>query len=141
MTTMTSTQEMATLAITQTEIESNFECEKQITSMPVSETERIALVNCVAHEYGSDWVSVYDKACVVATVMNRVYSSQFPDTVIEVITQQGQFADSESYAYLGAYSYQVTDSCVEAVDYYFVHPEEFGSYLYFEGNGTTNIFY
>lgn len=141
MTTMTSTPEKATSPITQTETESDFEYEEQVTSIPVSGTERIALVNCVAHEYGSDWVSVYDKACVVATVMNRVYSSQFPDTVIEVLTQPGQFADSESYAYLGAYSYQVTDSCIEAVDYYFSNPDEFGSYLYFEGNGTANIFY
>lgn len=141
MTTMTSTPEMATSSITQIETESNFEYEEQITSIPVSEAERIALVNCVAHEYGSDWVSVYDKACVVATVMNRVYSTQFPDTVLEVLTQPGQFADSESYVYLGAYSYQVTDSCVEAVNYYFSHSDEFGSYLYFEGNGTTNIFY
>lgn len=141
MITMTSTPEMATSSITQTETESDFEYEEQITSIPVSEAERMALVNCVAHEYGSDWVSVYDKACVVATVMNRVYSSQFPDTVLEVLAQPGQFADSESYAYLGMYSYQVTDSCVEAVDYYFSHSDEFGSYLYFEGNGTTNIFY
>lgn len=140
-TTMTSTPEMITPAITQIETESDFEYEEQITSIPVSEAERIALVNCVAHEYGSDWVSVYDKACVVATVMNRVYSTQFPDTVLEVLTQPGQFADSESYAYLGVYSYQVTDSCVEAVDYYFSHSDEFGSYLYFEGNGTVNIFY
>lgn len=141
MTTMTSTPEMATSPITQTETERDFECEEQITSIPVSEAERMALVNCVAHEYGSDWVSVYDKACVVATVMNRVYSSQFPDTVLEVLSQPGQFADSESYSYLGMYSYQVTNSCVEAVDYYFSHSDEFGSYLYFEGNGTVNIFY
>lgn len=141
MTTMTSTPEMATSSITQTDTESDFEYEEQIASIPVSEAERIALVNCVAHEYGSDWVSVYDKGCVVATVMNRVYSAQFPDTVLGVLTQPGQFADSESYVYLGAYSYQVTDSCVEAVDYYFSHSDEFGSYLYFEGNGTTNIFY
>ena len=35
--------------------------------LPITERERVLLCNVVANEYGSDWVSVYDKACVVAT--------------------------------------------------------------------------
>ena len=39
----------------------------------VTYEEQIMLANVVAGEYGSDWVSIYDKALVVATVMNRYY--------------------------------------------------------------------
>lgn len=105
---------------------------------PISDYERILLNNVVAREYGSDWVSVYDKACVVATVMNRVNSPQFPNTIEGVLTQPSQF--SGYYACNYEWS-NVTDSVRESVDYYFNHQDEFGSYLYFYGDGTRNYFY
>ena len=105
---------------------------------PISDYERILLNNVVAREYGSDWVSVYDKACVVACVMNRVNSPQFPNTIEGVLTQPYQF--SGYYACNYEWS-NVTDSVRESVDYYFNHQDEFGSYLYFYGDGTRNYFY
>ena len=105
---------------------------------PISDYERILLNNVVAREYGSDWVSVYDKACVVATVMNRVNSPQFPNTIEGVLTQPYQF--SGYYACNYEWS-NVTDSVRESVDYYFNHQDEFGNYLYFYGDGTRNYFY
>ena len=105
--------------------------------LPITETERIMLCNLVGREYGSDWVSVYDKACVVATVMNRVNSASFPNTIYEVLVQPNQFT---GYIPQDTYTYQVTDSCVEAVNYYFDHQSEFGNYLYFWGDGTRNYF-
>ena len=107
-------------------------------SLPITERERVLLCNVVANEYGSDWVSVYDKACVVATVMNRVNNSQFPNDIESVLTQPYQFS---GYWASDSYYSTVTDSCVEAVNYYFEHPEEFGSYLYFEGDGYRNYFH
>ena len=92
--------------------------------LPITETERIMLCNLVGREYGSDWVSVYDKACVVATVMNRVNSASFPNTIYEVLVQPNQFT---GYIPQDTYTYQVTDSCVEAVNYYFDHQSEFGN--------------
>lgn len=107
------------------------------SNLPITEYERILLCNLVGREYGSDWVSVYDKACVVAVVMNRVNSPQFPNTIYEVLTQPYQFS---GYLASDSYSYQVTDSVIESVNYYFSHQEEFGNWLYFEGDGTYNYF-
>ena len=112
------------------------ECEE--TSYYITETERIMLCNLVGREYGSDYVSVEEKAKVVAVVMNRVNSTEFPDTVYDVLTQPNQFP---GYIPSDSYSYQVTDSVIQAVDYYFNHSSEYGSYLYFEGDGTWNYFY
>lgn len=106
--------------------------------LPITERERVLLCNIVANEYGSDWVSVYDKACVVATVMNRVNSDQFPNDIESVLTQPYQFS---GYWASDSYYSTVTDSCIEAVDYYFEHPYDFGSYLYFEGDGSRNYFH
>lgn len=106
-------------------------------NLPITERERVLLCNVVANEYGSDWVSVYDKACVVATVVNRVNSPQFPNDIESVLTQPYQFSGYWASDY---YYSSVTDSCIEAVDYYYAHPDEFGNWLYFEGDGTRNYF-
>lgn len=103
-----------------------------------SEYEKTLLVNLTAREYGADWVSTYDKAKVVATVMNRVEADEFPDTIYDVVSQPGQF---DGYLPSDSYTYQVTDDCIAAVDYYFEHPDEFGNYKYFYGDGRNNYFY
>lgn len=106
--------------------------------LPITEYERILLCNIVANEAGSDWIGIYDKASVVACVMNRVNSPDFPNTIEGVLTQPYQF----SGYYASSYYYStVTDACIQAVDYYFNNPNEFGSWLYFEGNGTNNYFH
>lgn len=106
--------------------------------LPITEYERTLLINLVANEAGSNWIGIYDKACVVACVMNRLNSPDFPNTIEGVLTQPYQF----SGYYASSYYYStVTDACIEAVDYYFNHTNEFGSWLYFEGNGTNNYFH
>jgi hypothetical protein len=100
------------------------------SGLPISEYERVLLCNVVANEYGSDWVSVYDKACVVATIMNRVADSQFPSTIEGVLTQPYQFS---GYWCSSSYYPTVTQSCIDAVNYYFEHSSEFPYYLYFDG--------
>lgn len=100
------------------------------SGLSISEYERVLLCNVVANEYGSDWVSVYDKACVVATVMNRVADSQFPSTIEGVLTQPRQFS---GYWCSSSYFPTVTQSCIDAVNYYFEHSSEFPYYLYFDG--------
>jgi spore germination cell wall hydrolase CwlJ-like protein len=108
------------------------------STYPITEYERILLCNIVANESGSDWISIYDKACVVACVMNRVNDSRFPNSIEEVLTQPYQFS---GYYASDCYYPTVTDACIQAVDYYFEHSNEFGNYLYFEGNGTNNVFH
>ncbi|MCM1507243.1 MAG: cell wall hydrolase [Ruminococcus flavefaciens] len=107
----------------------------------ISESDYILLCNAVAHEAGSDWIDIYSKANVVEVIMNRVYSPLFPNTVYEVLTQPYQFEGSETYTYLGGYSYEVTDSVISAVDLYFSDPYSFSQgYLYFFGDGYQNYF-
>lgn len=108
------------------------------SSYPITEYERILLCNVVANESGSDWISIYDKACVVACVINRTNSPDFPNTIEAVLTQPYQFS---GYYASDCYYPTVTDACIQAVDYYFEHSNEFGNYLYFEGNGTNNVFH
>lgn len=100
------------------------------SGLPISEYERVLLCNVVANEYGSDWVPVYDKACVVATIMNRVADSRFPSTIEGVLTQPYQFS---GYWCSSSYYSTVTQSCIDAVNYYFEHSSEFPYYLYFDG--------
>ena len=104
----------------------------------ITDYEHVLLANCVANEYGSDWVSVYDKACVVAVVMNRVNSDCWPNTIEGVLTQKKQFT---GYWACGYYWDKTTQSCKDAVDYYFSHQDEFPYYTGFWGDGTYNHFY
>jgi hypothetical protein len=107
----------------------------------VTEEERVYLCNTVAYEYGSDWVPLYDKACVVATVMNRVrdggWTNGLPSTVYNVLTAPYQYNPVYATPY---YSYNVTQSCIDAVEYYFEHQSDFPHYTSFYGDGRYNYF-
>lgn len=110
--------------------------ELEIIEQPVycDPTDREYLAQIVNHESGSDWISTYNKACVVAVVMNRVNNPQFPNTVYDVLTQPYQFSGF-------CFGYSPSQSCYDAVDYYFEHQNEFGNILYFYGDGYQNYFY
>lgn len=107
------------------------------SNTPISDYEYVLLANVVANEYGSNWVSVPEKAKVVATVVNRTNSPLFPNTIEGVLTQPYQFT---GYVASGYYQSNVTESCKQAVDYYYEHPDEFGNWLYFWGDGQMNHF-
>ena len=108
----------------------------------LSDYDRRLLAEITCHEYGSDWVSTAEKAKIVAGVMNRVNSSLYPNTIYDVLMQDGQFHGSWD----GGHGYW--PGCIEpnqgswdAVDYYFAHQSEFGSYTSWWGNGYQNFFY
>lgn len=46
------------------------------TGLPITEQEFILLANVVSHEAGSSWITEYDRACIVAAIMNRVADSR-----------------------------------------------------------------
>lgn len=99
------------------------------------------LCNCVAYEYGANWVSDYEKGKVVEVIMNRVNSNRFPNTIYTVLTQPYQFSGVYNYINLGTYSNKVTDSVKRAVNLYFSDPGLYNQgYLFFEGDGTWNYF-
>lgn len=107
----------------------------------ITEVEYIYLCNTVGHEYGSDIVPIYDKACVVATVMNRVrdggWSNGLPSTIYNVLTAPYQYNPNYATPY---YHSCVTQSCKDAVDYYFAHQNEFPNWHSFWGDGRYNYF-
>jgi spore germination cell wall hydrolase CwlJ-like protein len=111
---------------------------KQSTDIGITQAEFYMLANLVAHEYGADWVATADKAKVVMTVMNRVRSDRFPNTIRGVILQRNQYCwVPDSY-----YWRRVTQDCKDAVTYYFTHQSEFSTNLYsFWGDGRKNHFY
>ncbi|MBD5142265.1 MAG: cell wall hydrolase [Ruminococcus sp.] len=111
------------------------------TSRSVSDSDYILLCNAVAHEAGSDVITIENKAKVVEVIMNRVDSANFPNTIYAVITQKSQFSGSSSYANLGTYSSKVTQNVKSAVDLYLSDPSAYNhGYLYFYGDGSQNHF-
>lgn len=111
--------------------------EEKVGKLPITQSEFIMLANLVAHEYGANWVPLKEKAKVVMTVMNRVRSSRFPNSVKKVILQKNQYCwVPDSY-----YWKRTTQSCKDAVTYYFNHQSEFSTKLYFYyGDGRINHF-
>lgn len=101
----------------------------------INHDDRELLAQIVWHEAGSDWIDTYDKAMVAAGVMNRVNDSRFPSTVYGVLTQSGQFSGFVPWTCVP------TQSCYDAVDYYFNNVSLFGNYNSWYGNGYSNIFY
>ena len=109
--------------------------------IPISDAEYIMLCNAVAHEAGSSWIGLYEKAYVAEVIMNRVNSSLFPSTIYDVLTAPYQFTGAEDYVNLGYFTSDVTESVKEAVLLYFTEPQSFTQgYLYFYGDGTSNYF-
>lgn len=115
-----------------------------VTTTPTAATDsptsvdnysRQLLAEITWHEAGSSWISIYNKACIVAGVMNRVRDSRFPNTVYGVLTARGQF----SGYWPGCCT--PTQACYDAVDYYFAHTSEFGNFNSWYGDGKQNHFY
>lgn len=109
------------------------------SALPLSEQDYILIANVVSHEAGSSWISTYERAQIVAAIMNRVADSRFPDTVDGVVHQPGQMFDVpyERIDYSGI-GYEPID---EAIALYFSSPSDYGSINCWCGNGTNNYFY
>jgi len=108
----------------------------------ITDYERQLLAEITCHEYGSNWVSTAEKAKIVAGVMNRVYSPAYPNDIYSVLMQDGQFHGSWD----GGHGYwpgciTPNEDSWAAVDYYFAHQNEFGSWTSWSGDGQWNYFY
>ena len=106
----------------------------------LTDYEYIMLCNAVAYEAGSDWIPTSEKAKVAEVIMNRVTSSDFPDTIYDVLTQEGQFVGVWNYVTLTDYSYKVTEDVKSAVNMALESGYTNHGYLFFEGDGTQNYF-
>lgn len=67
-----------------------------------SPNEMVMIGKIVQHEAGNQ--SELGKRLVIDTIMNRVESSEFPNTVKEVIGQKGQYCDPKEYPPRWVYS-------------------------------------
>lgn len=122
-------------------------------AIQVTDYEYVILCNLVAGEYGSDWISTYDKGAVVATVIHRMWegtrwTNGAPATIYNVISAPYQY-DGKYLS--GSYSSRVTQSCKDAVTYalnnisayeYYTNPDGTSVYMInsFYGDGTYNWF-
>lgn len=104
----------------------------------VSKNDFVQLCNLVGREYGSDFVPEKEKALVCLTVLNRVESEHFPNTIEAVISQPGQYEGELSRGY---YSDKVTESVREAVMMALNGEIEPNDYIFYWGDGRTNHFY
>ena len=92
------------------------ECNGETTSDNyLTDYEYIMLCNAVAYEAGSDWIQTDEKAKVAEVIMNRVTSPDFPDTIYDVLTQEGQFVGVWDYVTLTDYSYKVTEDVIKSM--------------------------
>lgn len=105
----------------------------------VSENDRILLCNIVGSEYGSDYVPIAEKAKVVAVVMNRLNNGYWGSSIESVLSAPYQFSGFWiQYSFIGS----VTPTCIDAVDYYFLHKDEsqYQGIMYISGGGGWNSF-
>ena len=127
-------------------IEENYDIEyseyndETISDNCLTDYEYIMLCNAVAYEAGSDWIQTDEKAKVAEVIMNRVASPDFPDTIYDVLTQEGQFVGVWNYVTLTDYSYKVTEDVKSAVTMALESDYINHGYLFFEGDGTQNYF-
>lgn len=107
----------------------------------VTKSDYIVLCNCVANEYGSDEVPVWEMALVTEVIFNRYKSGDYA-SLWEVIAAPGQFEFSETYIHLDGFSHKVTNRVIEAVNLYLSYPKFFNEgYMEFRGDGTWNYFW
>ena len=103
----------------------------------LTEYEVILLRKLVSSEYGADWVSVEEKAKIVASIMNRVYNSG--RSISDVIA-----SCCEPWGFNRNKNYYMSDSIIAAVDYYFANKDTvFANWTAtsWYGNGRVNTFY
>lgn len=104
----------------------------------LSEQDWILISNVISHEAGSSHISTYERSCIAAAIMNRVYDSRFPNTVDEVVHQAGQMFNVPYYRvdYSGI-GYEPID---EAIRMYLANPDGYGNINSWCGDGYHNYF-
>ena len=110
------------------------------SGMFITKSDYIILCNCVAQEYGADWVPISEMALVAEVVFNTYawgYSSLYED-----ITYPNRFEGSETYSGLDHFSGKVNNRVIYAVNFYLSYPEYFNEgYTSFRGDGKWNYFW
>lgn len=103
---------------------------RDISGVGYSDGDRKLLANLIWCEAGNE--EYVGQVAVGAVVMNRVMSSVFPDTIVGVIYQRGQFTPASSGRLALALSLDsASESCYRAADAAMSGVNNIGSCLYF----------
>lgn len=100
-----STEPVKTESVTQAPTERQTETELIMYRIPVTQEEIELLVNVVMAESGNQCLE--GQIAVAETIINRVLSKDFPDTITEVIYSEKQ--------YCTVFKWTPTESCKDAV--------------------------
>lgn len=109
------------------------------SDLPITEQEFILLANVISHEAGCSWLSEYDRACIVAAIVNRVEDNRFPSSIDAVVHQPYQMFDVPYYRV--DYSTLPREEIDKAIYAYYNGTYDFGSINSWSGDGTRNYFY
>ena len=110
---------------------------EQTESAAVSTDDVTLLAALIYCEAGNQ--SYEGQVAVGAVVMNRVYSSLFPNTISEVIYQSGQFTPAYSGALDSALANGVPSTCYDAAAAAISGENPVGDALYFNAGSGTGI--
>lgn len=103
---------------------------RNISEVGFAEGDRRLLANLIYCEAGGEPYS--GQVAVGSVVINRVLSSKFPDTVVGVIYQSGQFSPVASGRLdLALAADKATDSCYKAADEAMAGVTNVGNCVYF----------
>ena len=109
------------------------------STLPITDQEFILIANVISHEAGCSWIGEYERACIVAAIMNRVNDSRWPNTVDAVVHQPYQMFNVPynrvDYSGIGT---EVIDNAIYA---YFNGTYDCGSINSWYGDGRNNHFY
>lgn len=110
---------------------------EQTESAAVSTDDVTLLAALIYCEAGNQ--SYEGQVAVGAVVMNRVYSSLFPNTISEVIYQSGQFTPAYSGSLDSALANGVPSTCYDAATAAINGENPVGDALYFNAGSGTGI--
>lgn len=108
------------------------------TSISVSDGDLALMAAIIECEAGGE--SYEGKVGVGAVIMNRIRSSQFPNTLSEVIYQSGQFTPAATGKLASVLSRGASQACYDAARDVFAGANTIGDRLFFHagsGNGLT----
>lgn len=113
-----------------------------VTTTGISDSDYILLCKIVASEYGG-MANVYERAKIVASVMNQVKDPGFPNTVEAALDRSCAPWGFNKYAEYFCGNSVHYSSMSDAVDYYLNNPDLFANWTCnsWWGDGTWNHFY
>lgn len=113
-----------------------------VTTTGISDSDYILLCKIVASEYGG-MADVYERAKIVASVMNQVKDPRFPNTVEAALDRSCAPWGFNKYAEYFCGNSVHYSSMSDAVDYYFNNPDLFANWTCnsWWGDGTWNHFH